>query len=62
MNIHTRQKISKVKFYIGPEGKLYYIRLLKEFCAEYKLSVRQMRKLAFGGISEYKGWTFLKKS
>lgn len=61
MNIHSRQKRSKAKFYRGPDGKIYYIRLLKEFCQENNLNARQMRKLFRGSINQYKGWTNAQK-
>lgn len=59
MNISTRQKLSKAKMYRSPDGKVQYVRLLKEFCQEHNLNVRQMRKLMRGKIDNYKGWTHI---
>jgi len=41
---------------ISPNNEEYKIKLLQEFCNTHKLSIKQMRRVAYGKIENYNGW------
>lgn len=51
-----RAKKCKSWLIISPVGRIYTIRLLDDFCKENNLSTKQMRRVSYGKLDNYKGW------
>lgn len=43
--------------FVNPEGETIVVRNMAELCRDFKLSKSAMHRVAYGVISQHKGWT-----